>query len=109
MVTYVAEDPESDSDSESSMSPSCVAVSRCLRCRTISARQQADMPTTPPTVSRIANSAKEKAPPPSATARDNDMLSVTKSYVDGGVLVCVRFSNTHHASDSRFRSVLSDI
>ena len=75
MDTYVVEDPESDSDSESSISSSCVAVSRCLRRRTISARQQAAMPTTPPTVSRIANSAKEKALPSSATARDNDVVS----------------------------------
>ena len=33
------------------------------------------------------------------------MLSATKSYVDGGVLVRVRFSNTQHARYSRFRSV----
>ena len=108
MVTYVAEDPESDSDSESSISSSCVAVSRCLRCRKISARQQVAMPTTPPTVSSIANSAKEKAPPPPATARDNDVVSDQK-VCQRCVLVCVRFSNTQHASDFRFRSVLSDI
>ena len=70
--TKVGVDPKSDSDSESS----CVAVSpmSAWTHRTITARQQAARPTTPPAVAKMANT----APSPSATARDNDVVSNQK-------------------------------
>ena len=82
--TKVGVDPKSDSDSESSCV--AVAVSPMLAGihRTITDRQQAARPTTPPAVAKMANTASS----PSATARDNDVVSDQKLCRRGRFGVC---------------------
>ena len=53
-----AVDPKSDSDSESTCVAGAVSAMSVWIHRTITARQQAAAPTTPPTVAKMANSVK---------------------------------------------------